>query len=264
MERRSVGGWPRWRRLGDGGVSKGAAVLGCLILDVSLLPSVQGAAGSPLTFPIEGVAYGLPAGARAVTSLVADRVGGFFKASRPIAQGPGKKSPRCVTTRRRKLLFFIRLGQGLRSLAARLFGLSVLGFDVAVLAAFGLPSGAVPTVQLDLAIRMLTVALVVATRSVFAFAPVAQTNPWAWTARTRPAAVSFRTLTSAHGRFVLPRESSGRVCNHSPRALSKREPRKRLRYSSARDEPDKKRNNVRNACQEETPGPITNAVARSK
>jgi hypothetical protein len=65
-----------------------------------------------------------------------------------------------VTTRRCKLWFFNGLGHGLRSLAACLFGLGVLGFDVAVLATFGLPSGVVPAVQLALAIGMLTVALV--------------------------------------------------------------------------------------------------------
>ena len=234
---RSVGGWPRWRRLGDGGVSKGAAVPGCFVLDISLLPTVQGVAGSPLAFPIKGVAHGLPTGARAVASWVADRVGGVLVAARPIAQWPGKKSPRGVTTRRCKFWFFNGLGQGLRSLAARLFGLRVLVFDVAVLATFGLPPGAAPAVQLALAIRMLAVALVVTTRPVFACAPVAQTRPRARTApaaRPRLAAVSSRTLTSAHGRLDLPGESSGRVCNHSPRALSKREPRKRSRYSSAR------------------------------
>ena len=148
----------------------------------------------------------------AVASLVADRVGGVLVTARPIAQWPGKKSPRCVTTRRCKFWFFNGLGQGLRSLAARLFGLGVLGFDVAVLATFGLPPGVAPPVQLALAVRMLTVALVVTTRPVFACATVAQTLPRARAtpaARTRLAAVSSRTLASAHGRFDLPRESSG-------------------------------------------------------
>ncbi len=188
-------------------------------------------------------------------------------AARPIAQWPGKKSPSCVTTRRCKLWSFNGLRPGLHSLAARLFGLGVLGFDVEVLATIRLASSTAPAVQLAPAIRMLTVALVVTTRTVFACAPDAQTRPQARAApavRTRLAAVSSRTLTSAHGRFDLPRESSGRVCNHSPRAPSKREPRKRSRYSSARDEPDKKRNNVRNAPQNETPGSMTKPVARSK
>jgi hypothetical protein len=218
-------------------------------------------------FPIQGVAHGLPAGGAAVACLVTIRVGAAAVTARPIAQWPGKKSPRCVTTRRCKLWLFNGLRHGLRSLAARLLGLGVLGFDVEVLATFRLASGTAPAVQLALAIRMLTVALVVTTRPVFACATVAQTLPQAratTAARTRLAAVSSRTLASAHGRFDLPRESSGRVCNHSPRALSKREPRKRSRYSSARDEPDKKRNNVRNAPQNETPGSMTNPVARSK
>lgn len=245
----------------------GTAALGREIFDGALLPSVQGASGSPLAFPIEGVAYGLPAGARAIASLVADRVGGVLVAARPIAQGPRKKSPRCVTTRRCKFWFFNGLRPGLHSLAACLFGLGVLGFDVLVLATFRLAPGAVPTDQLSLAIWMLTIALVVTTRPVFACAPVAQTRPQARAApapRTRLATVSSRSLTSAHGRLGLPRESSGRVCNHSPRALSKCEPRKRLRNSSARDEPDKKRNKVRSACQKEISGQMTTPGGRSK
>jgi hypothetical protein len=114
-----------------------------------------------------------------------------------------------VTTRRCKLWFFNGLRPGLHSLAARLFGLGVLGFDVEVLATFRLASGTAPAVQLALAIRMLTVALVVTTGPVFACALVAQTRPQAPAARTRLAAVSSRTLASAHGRLDLPRESSG-------------------------------------------------------
>ncbi len=218
-------------------------------------------------FPIQGVAHGQPAGGAAVACLVTIRVGAAAVTARPIAQWPGEKSPRCVTTRRCKLWFFNGLRHGLRSLAARLLGLGVLGFDVEVLATFRLASGTSPAVQLALAIRMLTVSLVVTTRLVFACAPVAQTRAQARTApaaRTRLAAVGSRTLASAHGRFDLPRESSGRVCNHSPRALSKREPRKRSRYSSARAEPDKERNNVRNAPQNETPGSMTNPVAQTR
>jgi hypothetical protein len=248
-------------------MSKGAAALGRLIFDGSLLPSVQGSTGSPLAFPIQGGAHGLPAGARAVACLVADRAGGVLVAARPIAQWPGKKSPSCVTTRRRKLWFFNGLRRGLHSLAAHLFGLGVLGFDVAVLATFGLPPSVVPAVQLALAIGVLTITLVVTTRSVFARAPVAQTDPQARAApaaRSRLAAEISRTLASAHGRFCLPRESSGRMVAHSPRALSKRELQKRSRYSSARDEPDKERNNVRYAHQNQTPGPMTTPVAHSK
>ena len=135
-----------------------------------------------------------------------------------------------------QVLVFQRAGVGTSLVGGRLFGLGVLGFDVAVLATFGLPPGAARAVQLVLAIRMLTVALVVTTRPVFACAPVAQTDPRARTApaaRSRLATAISRTLASAHGRFDLPRESPGRVCNHSPRALSKREPRQCSRYSSA-------------------------------
>ena len=248
-------------------MSKGAAALGRLILDGSLLPAVQGSAGSPLAFPIQGIAHGLPAGGTAVAAWLRIEVAGCLVAARPIAQWPGKKSPSCVTTRRCKLWFFNGLRPGLHSLAARLFGLGVLDFDVEVLATFGLASGTAPAVQLALAIRMLTVALVVTTRPVFASAPVAQTRPRtraAPAARTRLAAVSSRTLASAHGRLDLPRESSGRVCNHSPRARIKTRTKKMLAILIGSDEPDKERNKVRDAPQNETPGSMTNPVAHSR
>jgi hypothetical protein len=79
----------------------------------------------------------------------------------------------CVTTRRRKLWVLNALRRGLHSLAARFLRLGVLGFDVGVLAPFRLPSCCVPAAQLAQAFRVLTVALVVTTRLVFARAPFA-------------------------------------------------------------------------------------------
>ena len=206
-------------------MSKGAAALGRLIFDGSLLPSVQGSAGSPLTFPIQGVSHGLPAGGTAVACWVANRAGGVLVAAWPIAQWPGKKSTRCVTTRRCKLWFFNGLRHGLRSLAACLFGLSVLGFDVGVVATCRLSPGVAPPVQLALAVRMLTVALVVTTRPVFACATVAQTLPRARAtpvARMRLAAVSSRTLAMPTGGSISQGKARGECATIRPDAIKTR------------------------------------------
>jgi hypothetical protein len=114
-----------------------------------------------------------------------------------------------VTTRRRKLWVLNGLSCGLQSLAARILRLGMLGFDLRVLAPFCLPLGCVPAAQLAQAFRVLTVALVVTTRLVFARAPFAQTIPQARPAASSPSAMLSRTLARAHGRFDLPRESSG-------------------------------------------------------
>ena len=60
----------------------------------------------------------------------------------------GKKSFCCVTTRRRKFWVLNGLRRGLRSLAARFLRLGVLGFDVGVLAMFGLPPRRLPAADL--------------------------------------------------------------------------------------------------------------------
>ena len=134
-----------------------------------------------------------------------------------------KKSLSCVTTRRRKLWVLNGLRRGLHSLAARFLVLGVLGFDVGVLATFGLPPRRLPAADLPQAFRILTVALVVTPRLVLAPAPFAQADPRARSAPSGPTAAFSRNVAGAHGRLDLPRESSGRMCYHSPRAISKLE-----------------------------------------
>ena len=118
-----------------------------------------------------------------------------------------------------QVLVFQRAGAGTLLVGGALFGLGVLGFDVAVLATFGLPPGTAPAVQLALAIRMLTVALVVTTRPVFACASVAQTLPLA---RTAPAAWSrlateiSRTLASATGGLISQGKARGECATIRP------------------------------------------------
>ena len=120
-----------------------------------------------------------------------------------------KKSLSCVTTRRRKLWVLNGLRCGLRSLAARFLVLGVLGFDVGVLAMSGLPPRRVPAADFPQAFRILTVALVVTPRLVFAPASFAQASPRARPAPSGPTAALSRTLADAHGRFDLPREKLG-------------------------------------------------------
>jgi hypothetical protein len=204
-------------------VPQSAAPSRRLVFDGALALSIQGAAAVPLAFTIQDVANGLMAGGGAVTCPVAGRPRGVFVAAWPIAQRKRKKSLSCVTTRRRKLGVLNGLGRGLQSLTARFLGLGTLGLDVGVLAAFRLPPGCEPTAQFTQAFRVLTVTLVMTTRLVFARASFAQTIPLTRPARSSPSVTFSRTLASAHGSFALPRESSGRMCNRSPRALSKLE-----------------------------------------
>jgi hypothetical protein len=114
-----------------------------------------------------------------------------------------------VTTRRRKLWVLNGLRRGLHSLAARFLILGVLGFDVGFLATFTLPPRGAPAADLPQAFRILTVALVVTPRLVFAFAPFAQADPRARAAPSGLGTPFSFTLAAAHGRFDLPREKLG-------------------------------------------------------
>ena len=135
----------------------------------------------------------------------------------------GKKSFCCVTTRRCNLGILNGLGRGLDSLTARFLGLGVSGFGLGGLAMLGLPPCRLPLADLPQAFRLLAVALVPAPRLVLAATPFAQAGPRTRSAPSGRTATFSRTLTSAHGRCLLPRESSGRMFSHPPRARSKRE-----------------------------------------
>jgi hypothetical protein len=123
----------------------------------------------------------------------------------------GKKRLCCVTTPRRVLWILIRRRDGLGALATRALGLGVLGFALGVLATTGLSPGGLPAANLALALRILAVTLVPATRLVLAPAPFAQADPRARSARSGPRTVLSRTLASAQRRLNLPRESPGRM-----------------------------------------------------
>ena len=63
-------------------------------------------------------------------------------AARPIAQWPGEKKSEVRDHAAVQALVFQRAEAGTSLAGGALFGLGVLGFDVAVLATFGLPPGA--------------------------------------------------------------------------------------------------------------------------
>jgi|SRR5271163_2566252 len=135
----------------------------------------------------------------------------------------GKKRCCCVTTRRRNFWFLNILRYGLGLVTARFLCLGVLGFDLGVLPAFGLPPSRVPAVDLPLAFLVLTVALVPTPRVVLATALFVDAGSLTRAARSGSGTVFFFNVVVAHGRYDLPRESSGRMRQHSPRAPSKHE-----------------------------------------
>jgi hypothetical protein len=135
----------------------------------------------------------------------------------------GEKRCCCVTTRRRNFWFLNILRYGLGLLTARFLCLGVLGLDFGVLPAFGLPPSRVPTVDLPLAFLVLTVALVPTPRAVLATALFVDAGSLTRATRSGSGTVFFFNVVVAHGRYDLPRESSGRMRQHSPRAPSKRQ-----------------------------------------
>jgi hypothetical protein len=135
-----------------------------------------------------------------------------------------KKKSCCVTTRRRNFWALSDLWCGLGPLAVRALCLGVLGFGVRVLlATFSLPLRRQPAADLPQAFRILAISLVPTPRFVLASAPFVQAGPRAWAALSGLGTVLSFNVVVAHGRFDLPTASPGRMCHHSPRALSKRE-----------------------------------------
>jgi hypothetical protein len=129
----------------------------------------------------------------------------------------------CVTTRRSKFGILKGLRRGFDSLAARFLGFGVPDLGLGGLTMPGLPPCRLPLADLPQAFRLLAVALVPAPRLVLAATPFAQADPRTRSAPPGRTATFSRTLASAHGRCLLPRESSGRMLSHPPRARSRRE-----------------------------------------
>jgi hypothetical protein len=125
--------------------------------------------------------------------------------------------------RRRKFGLLNILGHGLGLLTARFLCLGMLGFGGVGLATFRLSPRRQPAVDLAQAFRVLTVALVPTSRVILATALFVDAGSLAWAARSGFGTVFFFNVVVAHGRFGLPRESSGRMREHSLRVHSKLE-----------------------------------------
>jgi hypothetical protein len=134
-----------------------------------------------------------------------------------------KKKFNYVTTRGRNFGVFNGLGHNFSLLTAHLLCLSALGSDMGILAPFGLAPCRLPAADLPQALRLLAVALNAAPWLVLALASLAQAASRARSAPSGQTAMSSRNVASAHGRYLLPRESSGRVLEHSLRASLKYE-----------------------------------------
>jgi hypothetical protein len=87
-----------------------------------------------------------------------------------------------VTTRGLKIGVGSRLRRGLGSLTTHSFGRGVLGFDLFVLAAFGLTTGGLPAADLLATLGILAIPLVPAARSELLPAAAAETSSDTWSA----------------------------------------------------------------------------------
>jgi hypothetical protein len=184
-----------------------------------------------------------------------------FRGSLADCRGERKKSFSCVTTRGRNLGINNGLGRGLVSLTALSLGLGVAAFGWGGLATLRLAPCRLPAAYLPLAFRLLTIALVPASWLVLAPAPFAQACPEARSAHSGRTGVLSLNVMGAHGSCNSQGKSSGRMCNHSPRALSKRELGHFLTSLAVSAEQDQERNGFLNALQKETTGSTTGPVA---
>ena len=153
-----------------------------------------------------------PAGRRRNRSVPGCVVRSYAVRSSPAdRKREGAKNFCCVTTRRRKFRFLNILGHGLGPLTARFLCLGMLGFGRAGLATFSLSPSRPPAVDLSHAFGVLTVALVPTSRMVLATTLFVDAGSLARAARSGFATAFFFNVVVAHGRFDLPRESSGRM-----------------------------------------------------
>jgi hypothetical protein len=164
----------------------------------------------------------------------------------------GEKRLCCVTTRWRNPRIVNGLRRQLGALAAHFLCLGMSGFSGRILTMSGLPPRGMPAPDLPLAFRLLAVTLVPRARLINASAPLAQADAWARSTPSGQRAVRSFNVVGAHGRCFLPRESSGRMRQHSPRALSKHEPNACAPVYGIRPEQDRERNGFSNALWKET------------
>jgi hypothetical protein len=121
----------------------------------------------------------------------------------------GKKNFCCVTTRRRNIWLWNGLGRGLGLLAAHSFCLGMLGLDLGVSAAFGLPQRRPPAVDLSLTFRFLAESLVPTARLVLTSALLVQAGPRARAAGSGLGTSLSFNVVGAHGRSVSQGKARG-------------------------------------------------------
>ncbi len=115
----------------------------------------------------------------------------------------------CVTTRRRNFWLWNGLGHGLGLLTAHSFCLGMLGLDLGVSAAFGLPLRRPPAVDLSLAFRFLAESLVPTARLVLTSALFVQAGPRARAAGSGLGTSLSFNVVRAHGRSVSQGKARG-------------------------------------------------------
>ena len=165
-----------------------------------------------------------------------------------------------MTTRGRNVRVLNGFGRGFGSLAALFLGLGVAGLDHDVLAAFSLAACRLPAADFPLALRVLAVALVPASRLVLASATFAQADPWARSPPSGQTAVWLRTVKGAHGSGHSRGKSSGRMLvAFSSSALKTRTRRRHASLSPAREQ-DGERNGRKRGVGNQTSGAAVEAI----
>jgi len=124
-----------------------------------------------------------------------------------------KKRFGCVTTRGCKFGVFNDLGYKFGSAAAILLCFGVLGFDIVILATFGLAPRRLPATNAPQALRILAVALVPVPCLIPTTAPFTQAFSDARPACSGPAVMISRNLASAHGRSCSQGKARGECAN---------------------------------------------------
>ena len=142
----------------------------------------------------------------------------MFVAARPIAQWKRKKSLSCVTTRRCKLWVL----NGLTCRTSLAGGAPVSAWACWVLTSaswrcLAFRRGAVPAAQLRAGIPDADSSAGCDTAAGICACTLCAGKSVGGPAPSGLTAAYSRNVADAHGRFDLPRESPGRVCNHSPR-----------------------------------------------
>ena len=118
-----------------------------------------------------------------------------------------------------------------------LLSLGMLVFDASVLTTFRLAASRLPAADLPQAFRVLAVALVPASRRVFAPTPLAQADPRARSPRSGQTAVTVSNVKGAHGSGNSQGKSSGRMLvAFSSGAIKTRKRRLPASLSSSREQ----------------------------